>query len=55
LGDGRSHSDAVVGCIVWSTTASSSAPPEGFELPLQVEVGMGDAPAEGGHAQGERP
>jgi hypothetical protein len=24
-GCGRSHSDAIVGCIVWSTTASSSA------------------------------
>src|SRR4029453_4301230 len=25
LPDGRSHSDAWVGCMVWSTTASSSA------------------------------
>jgi hypothetical protein len=25
VSDGRSHSDARVGCMVWSTTASSSA------------------------------
>ena len=39
----------------WRVTVIIEAPPEGFELPLLVDVGMGEAPAQDGHAQGERP
>jgi hypothetical protein len=39
----------------WRVTVIVEAPPEGFELPLQVDIDMGEAPAEDGHAQGERP
>jgi hypothetical protein len=45
--EGRSHNDAWVGCIVWSTTATSSAATiEAFSARLRDQVDLGYLSAE---------